>query len=96
MRVQRILAGTQAQPLLIQSMGITYLTSVKENCQMENGLLIKFGLDGNAWYAHFDDFTNLQESVCGFGPTPQHALEDLVQQDPVRFREVEENSQGVK
>jgi hypothetical protein len=33
--------------------------------------------DGNMFFAHFDDFTNLQESPGGFGYTIPMAIEDL-------------------
>jgi len=34
--------------------------------------------DGDSWMASFDDFVNLQESVAGFGATPDEAVKDLV------------------
>ena len=30
--------------------------------------------DGNEWCAHWSDFINVQESICGFGSTPKEAL----------------------
>jgi hypothetical protein len=33
--------------------------------------------DGNAWIAHFDNFINLQESICAYGDTPQQAVDAL-------------------
>ena len=36
-----------------------------------------FFRDGNAWYCVRGDFQNLQESDCGFGPTPADALAEL-------------------
>lgn len=33
--------------------------------------------DGNQWCAVFGDFVNLQESVAGFGPTFNDAIDDL-------------------
>lgn len=47
-------------------------------------LNIEIGLDGNAWYAHYAEFINLQESPCGFGNSPQEAMELLAldAQDP--------------
>lgn len=33
--------------------------------------------DGNMFFAHFDDFTNLQESPAGFGHTIAMAIADL-------------------
>jgi hypothetical protein len=33
--------------------------------------------DGNMFFAHFDDFQNLQESPAGFGYTISMAIEDL-------------------
>lgn len=35
--------------------------------------------DGDAWCAHYDDFIDLQESVSGFGNTPQMAIDQLKQ-----------------
>lgn len=41
---------------------------------------IVFGLDGNQYTAHFDEFLNLQESPCGFGDTPEEAVKHLYEQ----------------
>lgn len=38
-------------------------------------------LDGNAWCAYRDGFTNLQESIAGFGDTPQMAINDLIKNE---------------
>lgn len=35
-------------------------------------------LDGNAWFATFEDFINLQESIAGFGYTPNDAVAELL------------------
>lgn len=35
--------------------------------------------DGDSWFAHYDDFTNVQESdECAFGKTPQEALQNFI------------------
>lgn len=34
--------------------------------------------DGNAWCAHHSDFTNLQESVSGWGESPGEAVKNLL------------------
>lgn len=35
--------------------------------------------DGDAWFAHYNDFTNLQESdEVAFGKTPQEALQNFI------------------
>jgi hypothetical protein len=34
-------------------------------------------LDGNAWCATGEGFTNIQESPCGFGRSPQEAVDKL-------------------
>lgn len=39
---------------------------------------IKTFLDGDSWCATFDDFINLQESIAGFGHTPEDATESLL------------------
>lgn len=39
------------------------------------------GMDGNAVFCHRLDFTNLQESLCGFGDTRDEALADLLRQE---------------
>lgn len=39
---------------------------------------IKTFLDGDSWCAVFDDFINLQESIAGFGITPEEATESLL------------------
>ncbi len=39
--------------------------------------IILYELDGNAWCAHYSDFTNLMESPCGFGSTKEEAKEEL-------------------
>ena len=36
-----------------------------------------YEMDGDQWCAHFDDFTNLQESQAGFGYTKEEALKAL-------------------
>ena len=36
--------------------------------------------DGGSWCAHFDDFTDIQESQTGFGPTILEALGELAKQ----------------
>lgn len=35
-------------------------------------------IDGDSWCAVFDDFINLQESIAGFGNTPEDAIESLL------------------
>lgn len=35
-------------------------------------------IDGDSWCATFNDFTNLQESIAGFGNTPEDATEQLL------------------
>jgi len=40
--------------------------------------------DGNAWMAAFQDFTNIQESQCGFGPTALEAFIELAKQGSIR------------
>jgi hypothetical protein len=36
-------------------------------------------VDGDIWFAHYDDFTNVQESdECAFGKTPQEALQNFI------------------
>ena len=42
---------------------------------------IATGLDGNQYFAHRRDFINLQESLAGFGDTPEEAIEDLKKQE---------------
>lgn len=32
--------------------------------------------EGNYWCAHFDDFINIQESVCAFGESQVEALSE--------------------
>jgi hypothetical protein len=34
-------------------------------------------LDGNEWFAHHEDFVNIQKSKCGFGKTRAEALQML-------------------
>lgn len=35
--------------------------------------------DGDAWFAHYSDFTNVQESdEVAFGQTPQEALQKFI------------------
>ena len=46
-------------------------------------------LDGNAWCATRDGFTNLQECFVGFGNTPQEAVNELLQ-DEARSKEATE------
>lgn len=37
-------------------------------------------VNGDIWFAHYDDFTNLQESnEVAFGSTPQEALQKLLE-----------------
>lgn len=38
-------------------------------------------MDGNAWCAHRDDFINLQESISGWGDTPEEALISLLKEE---------------
>lgn len=33
-------------------------------------------MDGDMWCAHGEDFTNLQESIAGFGKTPDDAVKE--------------------
>lgn len=37
-------------------------------------------LDGDSWCAHGGDFIDLQESIAGFGDTPNSAVEDYRKQ----------------
>lgn len=46
--------------------------------------------DGAAWCAHRSNFTNLQESLAGFGDTPEDALADLMNAEA----EAEANAQA--
>lgn len=41
---------------------------------------IDLKLDGNSWCAYGPDFINLQESIAGFGDTPNLAVEDYRRQ----------------
>lgn len=34
--------------------------------------------DGDKWFAHYDDFINLQESEARFGKTPWDALRNFI------------------
>lgn len=34
-------------------------------------------VDGDQYYAHLEDFENLQESFCGWGETELEAIQDL-------------------
>jgi hypothetical protein len=45
------------------------------NAPVNDDIII--GVDGNMYYAHRKDFVNLQESVAGFGATPERAVDDL-------------------
>jgi len=36
-------------------------------------------IDGGVWCAVYDDFVNLQESMSGFGGTPQDAVDKLLE-----------------
>lgn len=38
-------------------------------------------MDGDSWMAVREDFTNLQESPAGFGPTPGEALDALFREN---------------
>ena len=46
-------------------------------CYVHGGPKYRAYLDGNAWCAVTDKFTNIQESPCGFGPTPEAARKAL-------------------
>lgn len=37
-------------------------------------------MDGSSWMAHYSDFVNVQESVCGHGTTPLEAVVRLAEQ----------------
>jgi len=37
--------------------------------------------DGNLWCAVNQDYTNIQESLAGFGLTPMIAISEIVQQE---------------
>jgi len=39
---------------------------------------ILIGKDGSSWYAVFEDFENIQESLIGFGEGPLDALNNLL------------------
>lgn len=38
-------------------------------------------LDGDQWCAYRDDFINLQESISGWGSTPDKAVDDLIEHE---------------
>jgi hypothetical protein len=40
-----------------------------------------YEVDGDQWCCHRQDFTNLQESLAGFGNTQEEALADLLKQE---------------
>lgn len=44
---------------------------------------INVNLDGDMWCAFRDGFTNLQESLAGFGKTPNEAVNNLIEQEQV-------------
>ena len=44
-------------------------------------ITVKICLDGNAWFATYDDFIDLHESPAGFGNTPSEALKGLIKTD---------------
>lgn len=44
--------------------------------------------DGNSWFAHYNDFTNVQESSeVAFGDTPQTALQAFIDSRVVASRD---------
>jgi hypothetical protein len=45
----------------------------------DDGLI--YGLDGNQHTCQRPDFVNLQESLCGFGDTPELAKADLLKRE---------------
>jgi len=38
---------------------------------------INLKIDGTSWCAYYDDFIDIQTSVCGFGDTPREAVKNL-------------------
>jgi hypothetical protein len=38
---------------------------------------IRTYMDGNTWFAVYDDFVDLQSSTCGYGDTEQEAVKML-------------------
>lgn len=47
--------------------------------QMPKYIIEPDSVDGDIWFAHYDDFTNLQESdELAFGKTPQEALQKFI------------------
>jgi hypothetical protein len=53
---------------------------------MDKDIIIK--KDGNEWCAHRSDFTNIQESMCGFGSTERKSLDKLRIQEDIQKREL--------
>lgn len=45
-------------------------------------------VDGDSWCATFDDFINFQESIAGFGTTPEDATESLLKATLERANEI--------
>ena len=44
--------------------------------------------DGDSWFAHYNDFTNVQESdEVAFGSTPQEALQNFIDSRAEAHRE---------
>jgi hypothetical protein len=37
--------------------------------------------DGDMWFAHYEDFANLQESLAEFGDTPISALQNFIKSE---------------
>ena len=48
---------------------------------------IKVELDGNAWCATREGFTNMMECPVGFGETPQEAIDQLIKDEEKAYRE---------
>ncbi len=46
-------------------------------------LAIHIVKDGDSWGARREDFTNLQESLSGWGDTPQEALAHLLEEEAI-------------
>lgn len=44
---------------------------------MEEELALKFSTDGDQWMCFLEGFTNLEESLAGFGCSRKEAAEDL-------------------
>lgn len=47
-------------------------------CPAHGGPDIRTFMDGNAWCAVLPTFVNIQESLAGFGDTPEQAIEALL------------------